>query len=258
MRSDPAYDDLAAELSALGRTVPVVTPAPALTDAVMARVAGLPAAGAPAPLDRLRGGVRDGLRRHRRTAAALLTAVALASLTAPPVRATVGDWFGFAGVLVRDEPAPTTSRAAPPPTVGATTTLAEARRLVPFDVLLPTELGPPQGVEVSADRRVVSMTWSTAADGVLRLDQFDGRVDYTFAKTSPGLRFVRVGTVDAMWFEEPHEVALLDTDGTRRIESARLAGHTLIWERSGTALRLEGDLSLGRATAIALSVAGGG
>jgi hypothetical protein len=258
MRSDAAYDDLAAELHALGRTLPAATPGPKLTDAVLARVTGLAAPGAPTRLDSLRGDVRDALRRHRRSAAAVLTAVALASLSAPPVRATVADWFGFAGVLVRDDPAPTTSQAPPPPTVGSTTTLDEARRLVSFDVLLPTALGPPWGVEVSPDRRVVSMTWTTQEDGVLRLDQFDGRVDYTFAKTSPGLRFVRVGAVDAMWFEEPHEVALLDAEGTRRIETARLAGHTLIWEHGGTALRLEGDVSLGRATAIALSVDGAG
>ena len=36
-------------------------------------------------------------------------------------------------------------------------------------------------------------------------------------------------------------------DGTRRTESARLAGHTLIWQDGGTTLRLEGDLSLERA-----------
>ena len=58
---------------------------------------------------------------------------------------------------------------------------------------------------------------------------------------------------DALWFEEPHEVVLLDPDGTRRTESARLAGHTLIWLEGDTTLRIEGELSLQRAVEIAES-----
>jgi hypothetical protein len=48
---------------------------------------------------------------------------------------------------------------------------------------------------------------------------------------------------------------VLDADGTKRTETARLAGHTLIWEHGTTALRLEGDLTLDRAIQIAESAA---
>ena len=58
-----------------------------------------------------------------------------------------------------------------------------------------------------------------------------------------------------MWFEEPHEVVLLEPDGTRRTESARLAGHTLIWQDGDTTLRVEGELDLDRAVEIAESAA---
>ena len=59
--------------------------------------------------------------------------------------------------------------------------------------------------------------------------------------------------IDALWFEEPHEVALLEPDGTRVTHSARLAGHTLIWQEGEVTLRLEGDVDLGRAQEIAES-----
>jgi hypothetical protein len=48
-------------------------------------------------------------------------------------------------------------------------------------------------------------------------------------------------------------VVLLDPDGSRRTETARLAGHTLIWPRGDTTLRLEGDLTLEEAVRIAES-----
>ena len=120
---------------------------------------------------------------------------------------------------------------------------------------MPLTLGPPQGVEVSTDRRRLSTSWTGAADGTVRLDQFDGRLDYTFAKQAPGVEFTSVAGAFALWFHGPHEVVVLAPDGTRRTETARLAGHTLIWEYAdGTTLRREGDLTRARAIEIAASV----
>ena len=107
-------------------------------------------------------------------------------------------------------------------------TVAEAAGLVDFVPQVPAELGEPDAVDVSDDRVIVSMSWSTA-DGVVRLDQFDGRLDFGIAKTSPGVQYARVGDTDALWFERPHEVVILDDQDRPRTETARLAGHTLIW-----------------------------
>jgi hypothetical protein len=170
------------------------------------------------------------------------------------VRAAVADWFGFAGVIVRNDPTPARSGPAPPPTVTGTTTLEQAKALVSFTPVVPAALGPPAGAEVSTDRRLLSMSWTTDRDGAVRLDQFDGEVDYGFAKTSPSVRYTEVGGAAALWFEEPHEVVVLNADGTRRFETARLAGHTLIWQYGATAVRLEADVSMARAIEIAESV----
>ncbi|NUR24485.1 MAG: hypothetical protein HOV83_01290 [Catenulispora sp.] len=45
----------------------------------------------------------------------------------------------------------------------------------------------------------------------------------------------------------------LDADGAPQTQPPRLAAPTLVWEQSGTTLRLEGRIDLIRATAIATS-----
>ncbi len=186
-----------------------------------------------------------------RRLALVVAALLVALLAMPPVRAAVADWLGFGGVRVELGVAED-GEAQPPPAVEGRSEVAEAASRVDFQVLLPEELGRPVGLEVSADGRLLSMTWSV--DGsVVRLDQFDGTLDFAIAKQSPAVQYAAVGQVDALWFEEPHEVVLLDRDGTRRTETARLAGHTLIWPNGRTTLRLEGELDLAEAVAVAES-----
>ena len=240
-----AQDVLVAELVDLGRTVP---PRP-VDDAFVRRVAtGIAAASSTAtPI--------PGTAPSRRVQAAVaaVVAVVVGVVAVPPVRAAVADLFGFGGVLVREEPGPAPSTAPPPPGATSDLTLAEAAGLVPFRPAVPTALGDPDGVEVSADRRVLSLTWETD-DGTVRLDQIGARLDYAFAKSATDVEFVTVAGDFALWFAEPHEVVALEPDGTERRESARLAGHTLIWERGAVTMRLEGDLSQQRALAIAETV----
>jgi hypothetical protein len=257
MAVDTDYDALAAELVTLGRALPRPEPTARLVRAVTVRLADAAPPATSTPLDLLRARVADTFVRRRRQAVVVITAVLLALLAAPPVRAAVADWFGFGGVIVRHDPTPSgspASRPSPPPSVAATTTLDEAMTLVTFQPVVPEVLGPPQGVEVSADRRVLSMSWSGGDDGAVRVDQFDARLDYTFAKTARDVRFTEVAGASALWFEEPHEVVVLNADGTRRTETARLAGHTLIWEHGTTTVRLEADVGLARAIEIAESV----
>lgn len=252
MNSD-AYDVLVADLEALGRGLPGPGSDSGLTLAVMDRLSRAPAAVSTPRL--LSERVASAFARRRRQVAVAAAALLVALVAAPPVRAAVADWFGFAGVVVRQGESPRPNDAPPSPTLGTATDLDEARELFAFEPALPEVLGPPQAVEVSADRRVLSMRWTDAAAGAVRLDQFDGRLDYTFAKQAPGVEFTAVKGDFALWFDEPHEVVVLAPDGTRRTETARLAGHTLIWEHAdGSTLRLEGDLTRARALEIADSV----
>lgn len=246
-------DALADELQAFGRLLPHPVAGSGLAVAVLARVSALPEPEPSSPAQRLVLRIMRVVARHRRRTAIAALALLLSSLAAPPVRAGIADWFSFAGVVVRNDPTPAPGSAPPAPTVATATTLEAAKELVAFEPLVPAVLGSPQGIEVSPDRRLLSMSWTSESGGVIRLDQFDGRLDYTFAKAAPGATFTSVAGSFGLWFDEPHKVVVLNRDGTSRTETARLAGHTLIWEHGDTTLRLEGDLSLARAVEIATS-----
>ena len=234
---DLTEDRLVADLRALGDTGTSREASPELVAAVVAAIGTVP------------GPRARGWQPPRRVVLVVL-AVLVALVAAPPVRATVADWFGFGGVRV--EQGDPVGDAAPPP-AAPPGDLDDAVAQVSFVVLVPEALGTPTGIEVSPDERVLSMTWTRADGSVVRLDQFDARLDFAVLKRAPGVEYAAVGASDALWFEEPHEVALYERDGSRRTETARLAGHTLIWSTGPTTLRLEGDLSLDEAVRIAES-----
>ena len=87
--------------------------------------------------------------------------------------------------------------------------------MVDFTVSVPEALGAPDGVEVSADRRMVSMSWTPTRTASLRLDQFDAHARLLRPQDRARRPLRRGRGTDALWFEEPHEVALLEPDGTR-------------------------------------------
>jgi hypothetical protein len=236
--ADNGLDLLSADLVALGRSVVTPEPDEAAVAAVLTRLPAQPAS-------------RPRRSRRRMALAAVVTAM-LASLAAPPVRAEVAEWFGFGAVQVRLQPddASEVTSAPPPPRAPAGMPLDDAAEQVAFSPVVPAALGQPDGVEVSADRSILSMTWDTDA-GLVRVDQIDARLDYVMAKTASNVTYTEVAGDFALWFDRPHEVVVLDDAGDQLRVQARLAGHTLIWERVGVTLRLEGDLSLARAQEIA-------
>lgn len=228
--------DLRRDLTELGRSLP--TPGAAgMDEAVMARLGERELA---TPWwDRLR--VR---------AVAIGLAIVVALLAAPPVRAAVADWFGFGAVVVHtddDEGPPSGPSVAPPP-ISPDLPLDQAAARVEFEVFELPALGEPAGAEVSADGRVLSVAW----DGGLRLDQ-SSSLSYTFDKSARSGEFVSVRGRDALWFDDSHEVVLLDASGARIPQTDRPAGRTLIWIIGDTTLRLEGDLSLAAALELAES-----
>ncbi len=250
MTSDARHEALIADLRALAAPLTGVDSAD-LAGAVMARLAAEPE---PAGRPGLRSRLAATLARRRRQLLVALMVVLLGLLGVPPVRAAVRDWFGFDGVQVRLDPARTPLPVSSPTAAGQLS-LARAAAAVSFTPMTLTALGPPDGVEVSPDRRLLSLTWTGPGGRVIRLDQFAGRLDYAFAKTATGVRFTTVGDTSALWFDGPHDVVVLDAAGHPRTETSRTAGPTLIWEQGDTVLRLEGDLALERALMIAGSAA---
>jgi hypothetical protein len=252
-------DGLVEELRALGRAVAVPAPPPDLAAAVLARLEPGPVPRRTAA--RRAAGLLDGLSRGRRALVVVVAALLLV-VGAAPAGAAAARWLGLGGVVVVEAPgAPVPPPAAAPGGAadggsGEVVSLADARARVPFALGVPAGLGDPDRVVLTTDgpaeTTVVSMDW--LADGV-RLDQFAGRVDPVFVKRyGPHAEWLDVAGGYGVWLPEPHELEYIGPDGTPRVESARTSGPSLVWQRGGVTLRLEGVPTAERAVALADSV----
>lgn len=250
-------EHLATELRALGGRLDYVPAAPdpeAVAAAVRSKLS---------EPDQTRGraaAARPHRRAWPRRVAIAVAAVCLgAALVAfsPQVRDGITTLLRFAGIEVgrSTQPAPASSLPTARPLPGErTVSLAEARRLAGFEVQVPAALGDPERVLVAdgTPPRVVSFEYA----GPARLDQFDGTMDVAYFKKlwSEGeLSWEDVNGQTALWVEGPHAVGYVGRDGTFRLEEARLAANTLIWQAGGTTLRLEGDFTRAEALDIAES-----
>lgn len=228
-------DTLDTQLAGLARDLRVDVPID-LEAAVMARVASERAPSRPL--------------RLKRWLAGLLVVLLGAGAAASPVGATILDWFGFHGVAVTEGQPPATDEPTPPAEPAGS--LAEAEALAGFAVRVPEELGAPDGVSVSRDHLLVSLSWGTGAD-TIRLDQFRGTIEPLFWKSVDESQIVTLAVGDALWLPHAHHVSLVADDGTLHRLPPRLAAPTLVWPHGLVTLRLEGDLTLERATEIANS-----
>lgn len=238
-------DVLDRELRALGAALDDGGPAPdAVATAVLLRLEAEPVAPKRAPI-------------RRRLAVAAVAAVVALGLT-PPVRAAVGEWLGIGAVVVR--PGPSQPSASAPPAASAGLSLDAAAELAGRTPVVPPVLGRPDGVEVSADRRVLSLTWDDGA-GTVRLDQLADAISPVYVKSAvlgSTATALTVAGNEAWWFSTPHDLVLLAPDGSERTDTARVAGPTLVWlDDDGVTFRLEG-VDRERAVEIAESALGTG
>ncbi|GLZ34484.1 hypothetical protein Lesp02_66710 [Lentzea sp. NBRC 105346] len=213
------------DLRALAATIDV-PPAPDLTARVHARITR------PKPRNRLLVMVL-----------ALLTAFGIAVAVSPAVRAGVVEILRFAGIEFRSQAPPST---APPITGEREASLADARKLVPFDVHVPPAFANPDKVTVYEGRFI-----SLSANG-MRLDQFDGTIDSTLAKIV-GQQDVEQLPDGRIWIPRPHEVFYIDRRGEWHREPEQGTGKTLIWQRDAVTFRLSGDFTKEQALEISAS-----
>jgi hypothetical protein len=194
-------------------------------------------------------------------ATALVVAVVMA---VPPARSAVLDLLGFGSVrIVREEPEP--SRFASGLRLGRPVTLEQARRR--FPVLLPSTVGEPDAVYLTDDPSVrVDLVYrarpglpqSSNTGAGLLVTEFHAVAEPLIEKTAgEGARIERL-TVDgdpAFFISgAEHGFAYIQRGSTGSFEPGRLAGNTLLVERSdGVLLRIEGELDRDEAVRIAES-----
>lgn len=217
--------------------------APDLTADVVGRLAQQPPAG----------------RRTRRRLA-ILVAVAIAALLAvlavPPARTAILDWLGIGGaeiVRVDELPAVSPTRSLD---LGEPTTLDGARSRAGF-----TFADPPRGEPSPTEVRVlpglrVSYVWREGPRLRLLITQFPGSVGdpallKKFAGEATRIERLEVGGDAAVWLEgAPHIVLFVAPGGTIREDESRLAGNTLLVDRDGITVRVEGHLARDDAVAL--------
>ncbi len=69
-----------------------------------------------------------------------------------------------------------------------------------------------------------------------------------------GIEVERSGGGSALWLEGAHPVVYVGRDGIEHMESARLAGDTLVVQVGSVTVRLEGDFTRDQAVAVAGSL----
>jgi hypothetical protein len=191
-------------------------------------------------------------------ATALIVAVVMA---VPPARSAVLDLLGFGSVrIVREEPRP--SRFAQGLRLGERVTLEQAQRR--FPVLVPDELGDPDAVYLTdhpsvrvdlvyRERPGLPASGNTGAG--LLVTEFHAVAEPLIEKTvgmGSSVERLTVGGDPAFFISgADHGFAHIQRGGTAEFEPQRLAGNTLLVERSdGVLLRVEGDISRDEAVRI--------
>ena len=222
----------------------------------------------PAVLDRIRreGSApgRNRRARSRRTVAIVAVAsVGLAACAAiPPVREAVVELFRANGIVVRQAPrnppsSPARSTAPVYAGLGDQVTLAEARRGSDGRLLVPTALGAPDVVF----RRGALVTLGYGGDQprwlVMEVVEPSTVLLEKIALSGSHVRRLTVNGRPGVWIEGPQELVYVGLDREPRVEEARLAANTLIWEQDGASLRIETPQDLTEALRVAASMRSG-
>jgi hypothetical protein len=232
---------------------------PGLADAVQARLA------APPPPRRRRLWLTVPAWQ---LAIAVLAVVIGVVMAVPPARSAVLDLLGFGSVrIVREEPQP--SPFASGLELGDPVTLEQARRRAGFPVAVPAAVGEPDAVYLTDDSRGTrvdlvyrarpGLPRSSHTEAGLLVTSFPAVAEPLIEKTAgAGARIdrLRVGGDPAFFISgEEHGFAYLPETGDAHFEPQRLAGNTLLVERSdGVLLRIEADVPRAEAVRIARSV----
>ncbi len=189
------------------------------------------------------------VRRPLAIAVVAVLAALLAVLAVPPARTAILDWLGIGGAeIVRVDTLPALPPAQDLNVLGQRATFAEARARAGFPFADPPRDEPaPDEVRLAPGLRV-SFVWRDGVDVRLIVTQFPGRVGdpALLKKLAGGATVVERFELDgdtAVWLEGgPHVVLFVAPDGLIREDQGWLAGNTLLVDRDGTTVRVEGAL----------------
>lgn len=192
---------------------------------------------------------------RQRARAWLLGAVAsaiLATIAIEPARSAVLELLGLRSVRIeRRAPDPSPRPFGAGLDLGRQITLDDARSITGLAITPPSTQGDPQGVWLRRTPAVVSLVYRRPATLVQVLD---ARLDTPIIEKAAGPN-VNIERVPGGYFMSgaAHGFSYIGRGGGSAVERQRLAGNTLIVERDGVLLRIEGRLTRDRALAVANS-----
>ncbi len=196
-------------------------------------------------------------RRHtaRRVLVGAAAATVLIAVSLPASRTAIANFFRVEGVELRsarDRPA----RPASTTTLPRLDSIAVAQARVAFTLRVPRSPTPPTvTVDPEVPGGLVTLDYPD-----YRIVEFaappDGAVMAKFVDPRTRVTATHVGTAGGYWITGTHhEIAYLDRDNHVRTETMHTTGHVLTWSEDGVTIRVEGPETLGRAQAIAASLA---
>lgn len=216
------------------------------------------------PTPDIAGAVHDRIAAPRRgmawqraltVAAAGLLVALIAVLAVPDWRARALDWLQIGAVRLVDEtetPAATVTPLESVLVLPGRTTLENAQAAVDFPIRLPARLPAPDAVSVQhSPYPLVVLVWLEADAPPLSVHQIDTR-NVVIKGYTGAIERVEVNGAEGVWLSGPHNLDILPGDNTlirRYVES-----HVLLWEEDGITYRIEGDLALDEAVAVAESL----
>ncbi len=216
---------------------------------------------------------RSQPRSWRVAAVAVAAAVAVLAATlalSAGARRAVAGWLGVGGDRIRIVPTvPSAGPLGSELNLGPAVSLAQARLEAGFRIAIPSRLGTPDAIHLRTGL-VQDQVWlvyrtrpgiqPAEETGVAVLvSEFPGEVDEAFMQKlidgGTSLQRVRVNGTQGFWLSgAPHQVAYLDPKGRPVEDLVRLAGNVLVWDEGRITFRIEADVSLQEALAIAASM----
>ncbi len=197
---------------------------------------------------------------RRRSMTALALAVLLLASVALAASLRIGAIAIHVGATHPSAPPAAYERGA---ALGRSVSLAEARAIAGFSILLPRSLPAPDGVFLSrtiAGDHMVVLAWRAGASlptirGTgwgLVLVELPGDQVLATKELGSGNRLepVKVGADSGYWITGPHSLIVHTAGGER---SLGVTGNVLIWQVGSVTLRLESDLTKSAALQLARS-----
>ncbi len=197
----------------------------------------------------------------------LLLVVLIVLLLVPDLRARAFDWLHIGAVRIINEPPPASPTPFPDLLQGYNVTpiasildwdneisLTEAQARVDFPIPTVPSLGAPDAVfYYELEEPMIILVWERPGQTPISLHLI-GSHNRVFKYEAEVETETEVNGRRAVWLTGPHQYEIMPLEGEDAVIQRYIQGSVLLWEAARVTYRLEGDLTLDEAHALAESL----